>query len=157
MGYRAVGQTRRGIEADGRRPDRLFVRRERSAREHSGRRWLPDGFRRTHPGRNRSHDGRRRDDNFPGSGGAHHSDGKGGCGEHGTRIFARSVLALARGSRAPATDRVADPISPGRSERRSASAAGRSEELRIVFRGTAWRSRFILVIVLVLLLVLGSV
>ena len=98
---------------------------------------LPDGLCRADPPRNRNHDRRRRNDHFAGSGGAHHSDGTGGCGDHGPRVFARSVLAVARGSRTGATDRVAGPISPGRSERRAAAGSGGSEELRIVLRRTA--------------------
>ena len=66
------------------------------------------------------------------SGGAHHSDGTGGCSDHGPRVFARSVLAVASSSRTTATNRMACPISSGGPERRAAAGSGRSEELRIV-------------------------
>src|SRR5207248_11252748 len=79
-----------------------------------------------------------------GPGRAHHPDGTGGCGDYGARVFARSVLAIASGSRTGATNRVAGAISEGGAERRAATGSGGSEEFRIVLRratrgsGTTW-------------------
>ena len=107
-----------------------------ASRENSGRSRLPNGFCRTDPPRSRNHDRRGRNDHFSRSGGAHHSDGTGGCGDHGPRVFARSVLAIASGPRTGATDRMAGAISQGGAERRAAPGSGGSEEFRIVLRRT---------------------
>src|SRR5438105_3725077 len=77
-----------------------------------------------------------RDDYFSRSGRAHHSDGTGRRGDYGARVVARSVLAIASGSRTGSTNCMAGAISEGGAKRRAAQGSGRSEEFRIVLRRT---------------------